>query len=67
VARAAGAGRYVLAAYQQHYNEHRPHRARDNYPPRADQQPITVHELEGRRLLRTRILGGLINEYRYAA
>jgi hypothetical protein len=26
-----------------------------------------VHDLEVRRLLRTRILGGAINEYRYAA
>ncbi|MFF3878289.1 integrase core domain-containing protein [Streptomyces sp. NPDC001978] len=59
--------RQVLAAYQRHYNEHRPHRARNQLPPGADQQPIAVHELEGRRLLRTRILGGVINEYCYAA
>ncbi|MFF1932614.1 integrase core domain-containing protein [Streptomyces sp. NPDC058228] len=59
--------RHVLAAYERHYNEHRPHRARNQLPPGADQQPITVHDLEVRRLLRTRILGGAINEYRYAA
>jgi transposase len=59
--------RHVLAAYERHYNAHRPHRARNQLPPAADQQPTTVHELEGRRLLRTRILGGVINEYRYAA
>ncbi|WP_308130251.1 integrase core domain-containing protein [Kitasatospora aureofaciens] len=59
--------RHVLAAYERHYNEHRPHRARNQLPPGADQQPITVHDLEGRRLLRTHILGGVINEYRYAA
>ncbi|MFJ5725627.1 integrase core domain-containing protein [Streptomyces sp. NPDC093149] len=58
--------RHVLAAYERHYNEHRPHRARKQLPPGADQQPITVHDLEVRRLLRTRILGGAINEYRYA-
>ena len=59
--------RHVLAAYERHYNEHRPHRARNQLPPGADQQPVTVHDLEVRRLLRTRILGGAINEYRYAA
>jgi hypothetical protein len=43
------------------------HRARNQLPPGAAQQPITVHELQGRRLLHPRILGGVINEYRYAA
>jgi hypothetical protein len=38
--------RHVLAAYERHYNEHRPHRARNQLPPGADQQPITVHDLE---------------------
>jgi transposase InsO family protein len=59
--------RQVLAAYQRHYNEHRPHRARNQPPPSADQQPTTVHDSEGRGLLRTRVLGGVINEYRYTA
>ena len=59
--------RQVLAAYQRHYNEHRPHRARDQLPPDAHQQPAAVHHLEGRRLLRTRVLGCVINEYRYVA
>ncbi|MFI5979055.1 integrase core domain-containing protein [Streptomyces sp. NPDC051452] len=59
--------RHVLTAYERHYNDHRPHPARNQRPPGADQQPITVHELEHRRLLRARILGGVINEYRYAA
>ncbi|MFI5868082.1 integrase core domain-containing protein [Streptomyces sp. NPDC051546] len=59
--------RQVLAAYQRHYNEHRPHRARGQLPPDANQQPATVYDLEGRSLLRTRVLGGVINEYRYAA
>jgi putative transposase len=59
--------RQIPAAYQRHYNEHRPHRARNQLPPGADQQPTTVHDLDDRRLLRTRALGGIINEYRYAA
>ncbi|MFJ9089761.1 integrase [Streptomyces sp. NPDC102384] len=57
----------ILTAYERHYNDHRPHRARNQRPPGADQRPITVHELEGDRLLPTRILGGVIKEYRYAA
>ncbi|WP_246144557.1 transposase [Actinacidiphila oryziradicis] len=59
--------RQVLAAYQRHYNEHRPHRARNQLTPSAHEQPTALHDLEGRRLLRTRVLGGVINEYRYAA
>ncbi|MGW4080525.1 integrase core domain-containing protein [Streptomyces asiaticus] len=59
--------RHVLAAYQRHYNTHRPHRSRGQLPPDAHQQPITPHDRDARRLLRTRILGGVINEYRYAA
>ncbi|WP_345509719.1 hypothetical protein [Streptomyces yanii] len=35
-------------------------------PPGADRQSIAVHEPEGRRFLRTRVLGGVINEYRFA-
>jgi putative transposase len=59
--------RQVLADFERHYNGHRPHRARDQRPPHASGQPTTVHDLDGRKLLRTRVLGGAINEYRYAA
>ncbi|MFJ8313693.1 MULTISPECIES: hypothetical protein [unclassified Streptomyces] len=59
--------RQVLGAYQRHHNEHRPHRARNGLPPGTDQQPTAVHDFEGRRLPRTRLLGGVINEYRYTA
>jgi transposase InsO family protein len=59
--------RQVLADFERHYNGHRPHRARDQRPPHASGQPATVHDLHRHRLLRTRILGGTINEYRYAA
>jgi transposase len=59
--------RRLLASYEQHYNRHRPHQARSQLPPDSDQQPATVHDLRPHRLRRTRILGGLINEYRNIA
>lgn len=52
-----------LAAYQLHHNGHRPHQARDQLPPAAHEKPATVHDLDTRKVLRTRITGGLINEY----
>ncbi|GAA3840937.1 hypothetical protein GCM10022206_94010 [Streptomyces chiangmaiensis] len=58
--------RQVLAAYQRHHNEHRPHQARNQLPPDAQKQPTAI-DSGAHELLRTRILGGLINEYRYAA
>ncbi|MFH9355214.1 integrase core domain-containing protein [Kitasatospora sp. NPDC017646] len=59
--------RQVLADYQNHYNRHRPHQSRDQRPPQANGQPAVVNDLETRRVLRTHILGGVINEYRYTA
>ncbi|MFD9698181.1 integrase core domain-containing protein [Lentzea sp. NPDC059081] len=64
-----GHARQVLAAYQTHYNEHRPHQARDQLLPDAHEHLRAAHDLDvsGRRPVRTRILGGVIAEYRYAA
>jgi len=59
--------RQILTAYQGHYNKHRPHQARNQLPPEAQEQPAAVHGIETRRLQRTQLLGGLINEYSYAA
>ncbi|QEU89005.1 integrase [Streptomyces viridosporus T7A] len=60
--------RRVLGRYQDHYNGHRPHQARDQLPPDVSEEPAAErqHDYPG-KLLRTRILGGAINEYRYAA
>ncbi|MGW2939599.1 integrase core domain-containing protein [Streptomyces sp. NPDC001156] len=58
--------RQVLAAYQRHHNEHRPHQARNQLPPAVQEQPTAI-DSGAHKLLHTRILGGLINEYRYAA
>jgi putative transposase len=59
--------RRVLDTYAQHYNQHRPHQARGQLPPLADEHPAPVTDPTSHRLLRTRVLGGIINEYRYAA
>ncbi len=60
--------RQVLATYQRHYNAHRPHRARRQLLSQAHGHPPPVLEPASRRILRrTRILGSVINEYRYAA
>jgi len=63
----ASHAREILTRYQRHYNQHRPHQSRQQLPPGTDQQTAPVHDFDARRLLRTRVLGGLINEYRYAA
>jgi putative transposase len=59
--------RHVLTEYQRHYNQHRPHQACQQRPPEPHEQPATAHTANPRTLLHTRILNGLINEYRYAA
>ncbi|MGW4027105.1 integrase core domain-containing protein [Streptomyces sp. NPDC005009] len=60
--------RQVLAAYRRHCNTHRPHHARQQLPPDAKERPdATVHDLNTRRVLRTRILGGVISGYRCIA
>jgi putative transposase len=61
----------VLKTYTQHYNEHRPHRARGQRPPlngpptNDDQAMPDVTDLD--RVRRRDLLGGLIREYRLAA
>ncbi|WP_332871956.1 integrase core domain-containing protein [Streptomyces triticisoli] len=60
--------RHVLAACQRHCNAHRPHQARRQLPPDAkERSDVAVHALDVCRVRRTRILGGMISEYRYTA
>jgi hypothetical protein len=56
--------RTILAAYQQHFNGHRPHHSRDQRPP--DHAPDMVVEIN-EAVPRRRILGGVLNEYHRAA
>jgi putative transposase len=56
--------RQVLAEYARHYNEHRPHQAREQRPPlHKPGQPIDMTS----RIRRTHVVYGLISEYRRAA
>jgi putative transposase len=59
--------RQALDAYARHYNSHRPHQARGQLPPLAREHPSPMTAPIAHRILRTRVLGGVINEYRYAA
>lgn len=58
----------VLDQYAAHYNEHRPHRARNLRPPGAAEiTPAFIAGLTTPEIRRRRVLGGLINEYERAA
>ena len=57
--------RRVLAECVRHDNEHRTHRSLDLVAPRPDAEIIDL--AAQRRIRRTPVLGGLINEYERAA
>jgi len=60
--------RTVLDGYAAHYNQHRPHRARDLRPPRPSEiTPAAITDLTTAKIRRRWVLGGLINEYMRAA
>ena len=60
--------RAVLDEYVAHYNQHRPHRARNLRPPDHDASTTApVTDLAAARIQRRKILGGLIHEYERAA
>jgi transposase InsO family protein len=59
--------RRVLAAYQHHYNGHRPHRAWDRRAPDPSSAPLVPDGPGHVRLQRRCAVDGLINEYRAAA
>ena len=56
--------RSVLASYQAHFNDHRPHQGRKQRPPNHD--PDRVIDL-ATPILRREVLGGLIGEHQRAA
>ena len=54
----------VLGEYVEHYNGHRPHQSLHQQPPHP--LPATLPQ-NGSTVRRTRVVGGLINEYDRAA
>jgi hypothetical protein len=56
----------VLDEYAAHYNQHRPHQARDLRPPGGDAIAPAVRPSEA-KIRRHELLGGLISEYHPAA
>jgi putative transposase len=60
--------RVVLDEYLTHYNNHRPHRARNLRPPdHDDSTTIPYADMAAARIRRRKVLGGLIREYERAA
>jgi putative transposase len=59
--------RAILDEYVAHYNQHRPHRARNLRPPDCDDTIAAIIDLTTARVRRRRVLGGLISEYERAA
>ena len=59
--------RQVLDSYARHYNDHRPHQARGQLPPLAQEHPVPMTAPTAQRILHTRVPGGPTNEYRYTA
>jgi hypothetical protein len=60
--------RTVLDEYVAHFNQHRPHRARNLRPPDHDASTAAqVADLAAARIRRRKVLGGLIHQYQRAA
>ncbi len=57
--------RRLLVAYIAHYNDHRPHRGRDQRAPTDTSDVASIRS--GQRIHRRTVCGGLINECRTAA
>jgi putative transposase len=56
--------RAILAQYETHYNGRRPHRSRQQRPPRPGHP---VADLSNERIQRWPVIGGLISEYEWGA
>ncbi len=57
----------TLAEYVTHYNDHRPHQARQQLPPAANTPPPPITDLGAARVRRRTILNRLVIEYSQVA
>jgi hypothetical protein len=57
----------ILAAFVDHYNGHRPHRALSLAPPEPRRPAATVSASGDTRIVRRDRLGGVVHEYELAA
>ena len=58
----------ILDSYASHYNQHRPHRARNLRPPgAAESTAAAMTDLTMAKIRRCTVLGGLIKEYEHVA
>jgi transposase InsO family protein len=57
----------ILAAFVDHYNGHRPHRALSLAPPEPRRQAAPVSAGGDIRIVRRDRLGGVVHEYELAA
>jgi putative transposase len=59
--------RHIVAAYDNYYNEHRPHQGTGNVPIAADPEPPARENSAAREVLCQERLGGLLKHYYHRA